>query len=87
MNGSDSFKKCRHCGKMIGIIRERAYRKIIVDAEAVSVVPDKLGDSFIRVDGTKMRGREVTISLDSLAPIPGGEYVYRPHKCRNEDEV
>lgn len=88
MNGSDSFKRCRHCGKMIGIIRERPYRKIIVDAETVLVVPDKLGDSFIRVDGTKMRGREVTISLDSLAPmIPGGEYVYKPHKCGDKDEV
>lgn len=89
MNGKDSFKRCRKCGKMIGIIRERAYRKILVDAEAVLVMPDKLGDTFIRIDGTKMEGREVFIDVDSLTgTLPGHEYAYRPHRCGvNPDEV
>ncbi len=85
MNGKDSFKRCRKCGKMIGIIRERAYRKIIVDAEAVNVIPDKLGDIFMRVDGSKMRGIEAPIDKQAGAIT---EYVYRPHRCGvNQDEV
>ena len=82
MNGRDSFKKCKCCGQLIGIIKERAYRKIIVDAEAVLVMPDKLGDSFIRVDGTKIRGREADFEEKAAFGIPGGpEYAYRPHRC------
>lgn len=89
MNGKDSFKRCRNCGEMIGIIRERAYRKIIVDAEAVMVMPDKLGDNFIRVDGTKIRGREADFEEKDAYGIPGGpEYAYRPHRCGDrKDEV
>ena len=93
MNGNDSFKRCRRCGKMIGIIKERAYRKIIVDAEAVPVVPDPLGETFIRIDGSKLRGKE--LSIDAAVALERGtsknatEYVYRPHtKCRGyEDEM
>lgn len=82
MNGKDSFKRCKSCGRMIGIIKERTYRKIIVDAEAVLVMPDKLGDSFIRVDGTKIRGREADFEEKAAFGIPGGpEYAYRPHRC------
>ena len=82
MNGKDSFKRCKSCGRMIGIIKERAYRKIVVDAEAVLVMPDKLGDSFIRVDGTKIRGREADFEEKAAFGTPGGpEYAYRPHRC------
>lgn len=84
MNGSDSFKRCRHCGKMIGIIRERPYRKIIVDADPVTVFPDKLGDIFIRIDGSKMRGEPDTSYADNRVEA---EVVWRPHKCGDKDEV
>ena len=78
MNGKDSFKRCRKCGKMIGIIRERAYRKIIVDADPVTVFPDKLGDIFIRIDGSKMRGTTDTSYEDNRTE---SEIVWRPHRC------
>ena len=78
MNGSDSFKRCRHCGKMIGIIRERPYRKIIVDADPVDVFPDKLGETFIRYDGSKMRGKPATRYDDDRMVA---EIVWRPHRC------
>ena len=88
MNGSDSFKRCRHCGKMIGIIRERPYRKILVDAEAVLVMLDRLGDTFIQVDGRKLKGREAYFEEKAAYGVPGGpEYAYRPHKCGVNDEV
>lgn len=81
MNGKDSFKRCRKCGGMIGIIRERAYRKIIVDAEAHSIVPDALGDIYVRIDGSKTRGRDAAMT-ETGCPA------YKPHKCGvNPDEV
>ena len=89
MNGSDSFKRCRHCGKMIGIIRERAYRKIIVDAEAVPVLLDALGEVFIRIDGSKLRGKEM--SIDAALTLERGtsknvtEYAYRTHRCKADE--
>lgn len=81
MNGRDSFKRCKHCGKMIGIIRERAYRKIIVDADAHLIVPDPLGDIYVRIDGSKTRGRDVGMTET-------GYPAYKPHRCGvNPDEV
>ena len=74
MNGKDSFKKCRICGKPIGVIEWGVYRKVTVDAEAVAVVPDPEGEDFIRIDGSKIRGREAE---------PGTlqtEYAYRQHR-------
>lgn len=53
----DSFKRCRFCGKQIGIITWGVYRKVVVDAEAVDVVPDPEGEEFIRIDGSKIQGR------------------------------
>ena len=73
MNGN-SFKKCRWCGKQIGIITWGVYRKVVVDAEAVEVVPDEFGEEFVRIDGSKIRGREAE---------PGTlqtEQAYRPHR-------
>ena len=79
---NDTFRLCRKCGKPIGVINERAYRKIIVDAEAVAVVPDQLGDIYIRVDGSKMRGRKADFEEKAAQGIPGSpEYAYRPHHC------
>ena len=82
MNGNDSFKRCKYCRKMIGIIRTRPYRKIIVDADAHLIVPDPLGEIFIRIDGSKVRGRDAEMTET-------GYPAYKPHKnCRvSEDEV
>lgn len=78
MNGRDSFKRCKYCGKMIGIIQERPYRKIIVDANPVFVFPDPLGETFIRIDGSKMRGTPSTRYEDDRTE---DEAVWRPHRC------
>lgn len=67
----DAIRKCRYCGKMIAVITWGVYRKAVVDAEAVAVVPDENGEEFIRIDGSKIRGREAE---------PGtiqAEYAYR----------
>lgn len=69
----ESFKNCRFCGRKIGIITWGVYRKIVVDAEAVTVVPDPMGEEFVRIDGSKIRGREVGL-------LDGGEPAYRPHR-------
>ena len=74
MNGRDSFKKCRICGKPIGIITRGVYRKVIVDAEAVDVVPDPEGEEFVRIDGSKIQGREAEIGTSQTEPA------YRPHR-------
>ena len=80
----DTFRLCRKCGRPIGVIEVRAYRKIIVDAEAVAVVTDQLGDIYIRVDGSKMRGREADYEEKAAQGIQGGpEYAYRPHHCND----
>ena len=76
MNGRDSFKRCKNCGKMIGIIRERPYRKILVDAEAVMVAPHTSGREYVRIDGSKIKGMEV--AYDSAV---NAEPAYRPHRC------
>ena len=81
MNGSDSFKKCRKCGKMVGIIKTRPYRKVIVDADAHLIVPDAKGEMFVTIDGHKMPGRDAH-------PEETGYPAYRQHKCGiNEDEM
>ena len=82
MNGRDSFKRCRVCGKRIGIITQGIYRKVVVDETPVEVIPDENGDSYIRIDGSKMIGREAEpgeIQMDT-------EWVYRPNRrsCRME---
>lgn len=74
MNGRDNFKACKFCGKKVGIITWGVYRKIVVDAEAVDVVPDEFGEEFVRIDGSKIRGREAEIGTI------GAEPAYRPHR-------
>ena len=69
----DQIRKCRKCGKPVSVITWGVYRKVLVDAEAVNVVPDPEGLEFVRIDGSKIRG--------SIAK-PGTlqtEYAYRPH--------
>lgn len=70
----DSIKICRFCGKQIAVITWGVYRKAVVDAEAVEVVPDEKGEEFVRIDGSKIRGREV--SMESAYDY---EMAYRMH--------
>ena len=70
-----NIHKCRFCGKKIGIITWGVYRKIVVDAEAVMVVPDEEGEEFVTIEGRKIRGREVAYEEAVLA-----EPAYRPHR-------
>ena len=82
---NNKVKICRQCGKEICIIPQRMYRSVIVDAEAVEVVADRLGDEFIRFDGTKVKARE--IKPDEI--VKGAEFAYRPHRkaCGSGHEV
>ena len=69
----DAVKKCRFCGKPIAVITYGIYRKNVVDAEVVDVVPDEKGEDFVRIDGSKIRGREAEIGT------LGTEPAYRIH--------
>lgn len=70
------IKVCRKCGKEILIIHERLYRTITVDAEAVPVTADQMGDEYVRWDGTKVKAR--ALKMDEM--VEGEEYAYRPHR-------
>ena len=70
-----SVNKCRYCGRQIGIITWGVYRKIVVDADAVMVVLAEEGEDFVRIDGSKIRGREVAYE-DAVEAEPA----YRPHR-------
>ncbi len=77
MKKQETMKTCRKCGKLIGIIESGVYRKILVDAQAVEVIADPDGEMFVRIDGTKIRGKEADTGAIQLKT----EWVYRPHKC------
>jgi hypothetical protein len=70
----NSFKNCRICGKPIGVIEWGVYRKVLVDAEALDVVPDPQGEEFVRIDGSKIRGRVAEPGTLQTEPA------YRPHR-------
>ena len=74
-NMKDSVNRCRKCGKQVSVITWGVYRKVLVDAAAVMVVADEYGEEFIRVDGSKLRGREVDFDSGESA-----EPAYRPHR-------
>lgn len=69
----DAIQKCRFCGKPIAVITFGIYRKSVVDVEAVDVVPDPNGEDFVRIDGSKIRGREAEIGTIGTEPA------YRVH--------
>lgn len=75
----EEIRRCRFCGNQIGIITWGVYRKIVVDAAAVMVVADPDGEEFVRIDGSKVRGREVKYE-EAVAAEPA----YRIHRktCR-----
>lgn len=66
----ESIKTCRFCGRQVRIITWGVYRKIVVDANPVNVVPAEEGEDFVRPDGSKIRGVEAGT----------GEQAYRPHR-------
>ena len=70
----NSFKNCRICGKPIGVIEWGVYRKVLVDADALDVVPDPHGEEFVRIDGSKIRGRVAEPGTLQTEPA------YRPHR-------
>ena len=79
----DRVMTCKFCGKKIGIITWGVCRKVVVDAEAADVVPDPDGEEFVRIDGSKMRGKEIDPE-NAFALIRGTsknlvEYAYKPH--------
>ena len=72
----DTFRLCRKCGKPISIIQSRAYRKVLVDADPVWIIAEDLGEEFLRIDGSKVRGREARLDrIEDLLAKPA----YRPH--------
>lgn len=78
----NNVKRCKWCGQEIAIITWGVYRKIVVDAEAVDVVPAEEGEDFIRIDGSKIRGREAEIGTIGTEPA------YRVHRktCSSRTE-
>lgn len=74
----DTFRRCRKCGRPIGIIAVRAYRSIIVDADTQFVHEDPDGEIYIRLDGSKMRGKPADNWDDDRITC---EAVWRPHHC------
>ena len=81
-----NVKRCRKCGKPVSVISFGIYRNVLVDINAIPAVPDMCGEQFIRVDGTKMRGRPVDIEESPVLVNSKNakaseriEYVYRPH--------
>lgn len=77
MRKQETTRACRKCGRLIGVIECGVYRKIVIDAQAAEVVADQEGETFVRIDGTKMRGREAEPGTIQA----GTEWVYRPHRC------
>ena len=71
---SGGLERCRKCGKPVAVITWGVYRKVLVDAEAVDVVPDEYGEEFVRIDGSKVRGREAEIGTIGTEPA------YRQHR-------
>ena len=80
----DKIRTCKKCGRPIDIITQRIYRKIIVDAAPVLVVPDPYGDEYIRVDGSKMRGKIAPMDLEHAREPAEG--VFRVHRCGADDD-
>ena len=72
----DSITTYRFCGRKIGIITWGVYRKVVVDADPIEVITAAEGEEFIRIDGSKVRAKEVEPGVIQ----PGSEWVYRAHR-------
>lgn len=68
-----TIRTCKHCGAQVMIIEWGIYRKVLVDAEAVNVRPDKNGQDYVRIDGSKVRGYAAPIDMEGTEPA------YCPH--------
>ena len=66
---------CRLCGREVETIPWGEGRNTTVDPEPCWVVPDPEGEQFVRIDGSKIRGRNVGITGGS-----GAEPAYRMHR-------
>ena len=75
------INKCRRCGKEVGIITWGIYRKVLVDMEVFMVTADPDGEIFVRIDGSKVRGK---VSAEELPERV--EPAYRPHRCRGAND-
>ena len=75
MKKGNGVQLCRKCGKPIGIISERVYRKVVVDAVPYYVAPDPEGEQFLRIDGTKIQAKEMPFEKEGTEPA------YKPHRC------
>ena len=71
----NGIRTCRFCGKPIAVITWGVYRKIVVDAAAVMVEADPEGEEFVRVDGSKIRAKEVPYEKEGHS-----EPAYRIHR-------
>ena len=67
-------RRCRKCGREIMIIEWGVYRKVIVDPEAVWIIPSIRGEEFVRIDGSKVRGEEADAETIQAEPA------YRMHR-------
>jgi hypothetical protein len=65
---------CRKCGKPVAEITWGAFRKSIVDADAVWVVADAHGEDYVRIDGSKVKA--VVAETGTI----GAEPAYRQHR-------
>lgn len=76
----DRMRICRKCGEQIAIITWGVYRSVTVDPEAVDVAPAEDGEEFVRIDGSKIRGKEAEIGTIQTEPA------YRMHRktCRGK---
>ena len=80
----DGISNCRKCGRPVCVITWGVYRKVLVDAEAVEIVTAAEGEEFVRIDGSKVRGKEIDPE-NAFAMTRGTsknwvEYAYRPHR-------
>lgn len=74
MNEKDM--RCRKCGRRIGIVTCGIYRRIVIDPECLMIVPDPEGEDFVRVDGSKIKGKE----RNGLLGDEPAEPAYRMHR-------
>ena len=71
----EAVKICRKCGQMIDIIEWGVYRKAVVDAVPYYVKADPDGEQFIRIDGSKVKAKEMPFETEGTEPA------YKPHRC------
>lgn len=74
-NKQGSAYTCRFCGKKIGVIEWGIYHKSVVDIDPVMVAADPDGEDYVRIDGSKVKAREVPFDYDGPA-----EPAYRMHR-------